>query len=294
MKKIMGKSILLPAGCLLLLCILPIPAVAWPPPCPNPCYYWNGYECYCHEACCIDADCTGECDYCSDSCVCEDDQSLCAGECDYCWAGYCYDDDTKCSGCCECSGGNCVDENSNCGESERCEDCECCTDLFGSCERDEECCSGICGPIGCGNCRSNSDCAECELCFQAICTSILPCPEYTHCDNHECVADCVQNGPMCSYTNPPTDEGCNHAVDSYKCLNAGGACSWHLVEGPDWEANCVVPDCTTFTTYCAKVRPWLCYDKICWMPLPTFCCACDDSNVGEAVARGTREVCPAL
>ena len=127
MKTIMGKLILLLAGCLLLLCILPIPAVAWPPPCPSPCEYWNGYECYCHEACCYDSDCDGffECYSCNlDTCTCEDDQSKCSGccKCDY---GMCVDDDDECTGCEDCSGCSCVDNDENCTGCMECENAEC-------------------------------------------------------------------------------------------------------------------------------------------------------------------------
>ena len=117
MKKIMGKSILLLVGSLLLLCILPIPAAAWPPPCPSPCEYWNGYECVCHEECCYDSDCDGlfECYSCNlDTCTCEDDQS-------------------KCSGCCKCDYGMCVDDDSKCGVHECCIDCVCVDPICDNC-----------------------------------------------------------------------------------------------------------------------------------------------------------------
>lgn len=128
MKRTMSKSILLLPTCLLLLCILTMPAVGWPPACPSPCEYWNGYECYCHEACCYDSDCgTGieECLSCNlDTCTCEDDQSKCSGccKCDY---GMCVNDQSKCSGCCKCSGCDCVDEESKCASYECCRDCDC-------------------------------------------------------------------------------------------------------------------------------------------------------------------------
>lgn len=272
----------------LLLSCLAMPAIACPPPLCGDCETWNPET----EVC--DWDCSpGKC--------CEDDGcvSTCPG-CKNCVSNHCEDDDDECSTCKECVDGDCVlkatsecDVDSDCDPGQHCENCQCCTELGGACEQDAQCCSGICGPIGCGNCKSDSDCAECEVCFNGFCVSILPCPLYTHCDNHACVPDCeIDYLTMCTYTEPPLDPGCDHPVNSFACINPGGTCSWELVEGPDWQTHCVVPDCTRLPTFCVKLRPWLCYNAVCWTPLPTICCECDDSDVGTEVAVGSRDRCP--
>jgi hypothetical protein len=208
-----SKSITFFLVCLLL-CGLTTAARACPPPeCPN-CYYWNGYECYCHEACCIDADCTGECDYCSDSCVCEDDQSLCPGECDYCWAGYCYDDDSKCASDECCDNGTCVDKCTNTGQ---CDYGELPSGPYPNCEVLKDDATGKCAEAEglicnhsviiaikdavCADCEPNCDktriCACAEIipyrctthCYYSVCTCLCdekPNESYTVGDHYEC------------------------------------------------------------------------------------------------------------
>jgi len=184
--------------------------------------------------------------------------------------------------------------DSDCDPDERCENCQCCTDIGGSCRWDQECCSGHCNLITdkCVECALDTECEECEVCLFDIgfCVSILPCPLYTHCDNHACVPDCVENGPMCTYTSPGLYPGCDHPIDSYQCIDPGGACYWEVTQGPHRQANCVVPDCTTFPAYCVELTPWLCYNK--FVIFLGITCACDETHKGAPVTTGSRERCP--
>jgi hypothetical protein len=267
-------------------------------------YRCNSANCQtCWEGSCRGCDPDLECSTCQNG-TCQDDASKCTGEChNGCSGGSCVDDDTKCNSCQECSGGVCVlkptsncDEDADCPSGKICENCHCCAPLGATCGFLVTCCSGHCNitTSRCEECELDSECGECERCSSmGYCYTILPCPPYTHCDAHNCAPDCVENGPLCNYTNPGTSDGCGHAVDSFQCLHAGGPCRWILVEGPSLEAACVVPDCTTFPTYCAKVRPRLCYDK--FVPTMGWTCPCDEgAAMGPIVERGTRQKCPEL
>lgn len=114
------KSINVFLTCLLLLSGFAVCAIACPPPpCPNPCEYWTGSFCYCHQACCYDSDCGSgieECLSCHENCYCFDDDSKCPGECHTCSLGDCEDDDSKCNAanCEECVNGSCVDIGCDC------------------------------------------------------------------------------------------------------------------------------------------------------------------------------------
>lgn len=79
MRTVLGKSV---AYCLayLFLFSLTVPAMAWPPPCPD-CYEWNGSDCVwacgsgscCGGSCCSNTCCNGTC--------CGAGQNCCGGEC---------------------------------------------------------------------------------------------------------------------------------------------------------------------------------------------------------------------
>lgn len=87
MRKTTHKSIAIFVICSLL-SIFAVPAMAWDWPCPDVCYYWDGYECILSEDCGIADPCPGECCYCT-----------------FC---YCVDDDSKCSDCYSCENCDCV------------------------------------------------------------------------------------------------------------------------------------------------------------------------------------------
>jgi hypothetical protein len=176
-------------SCYLVLFGLATLVTACPPPvCPD-CYYWNGYECYCHNPCCEEADCTGQCDTCGASCMCEDDQSQCPGECDYCWNGFCYDDQTKCSGCCTCSGGTCVNDQSKCSGCCKCSGCNCVDDET-KCDADECCIDCECVDPMCDNCHYRDPITQYECwhdrnsteCDSAYCLKNVL--DTATCDNH--------------------------------------------------------------------------------------------------------------
>jgi len=161
-------------------------------------------------------------------------------------------------------------KDSHCGANKKCLGCRCFTE-----------------------CAWDSQCEQCEVCYGTlhVCVSILPCPVYTHCDNHACVPDCEENGPICTYTDPGVYHGCDHPLDSYECLDAGGPCLWELIYSTPWEAHCVIPGCTTLPTYCAKLVPRLCYDK--FVAGMGVVCACDEyAPKGEPIKTGSRQRCP--
>ena len=257
-----SKSITFFLVCLLL-CGLTTAARACPPPeCPN-CYYWNGYECYCHEACCIDADCTGECDYCSDSCVCEDDQSLCPGECDYCWAGYCYDDDTKCSGCCGCEDGECVDDQSQCSGCCKCQNCACLDDQS-KCAAPKVCAGCECICVGCelksvDFCRLMQSNCRCYY-FTSVPPSPSPCPDYTDIDPGvvwDCELAC--NDKTCDYDGKAVCYSYRLCKDSGN-LQPGKYCSIDGTEGycKFWPLTICVTCIPTGPTYFNEVTNFKC------------------------------------
>ena len=195
--------------------------------------------------------------------------------------------DPPCSGCynhcnayCDCvwgcGAGNCC--NGSCCSN------TCCNNIC--CSAGQICCGGVCcDPVKCCDgtcCKFFEFCCEGTSCCDILCQDCIP-PGI-------CV-DCYPNsGEICTYTLPGISELCGHAVDSYQCLQSGHVCGWKVVGIPQRNATCKC--CTLFSTYCVKIRPRFCYDDICWMPLPHFCCPCDDSLVDPEQSRGTRYVCP--
>jgi len=166
-----------------------------------------------------------------------------------------------------------------------------CVPLHGYCDYDSQCCSNRCNPITheCAECGLHSDCEECEQCtgdtvFPGFCISILPCPTYTHCDDHYCVADCVENGPACSYTPPtpagncsvfdPVDKQCPQEWDQCRI------CDYKVTETYIlWTATCVIPDCERISSPCVKLRAVFCDDE--WIPaLGKNCHCCNHEGYG--------------
>lgn len=220
------------------------------------------------------------------------------------WADCGNDDD--CSGCKTCESCDCEDDDEACDSGEICENGDCCVDFGGDCDTDDECCTGKCNPYShtCVECEYNSDCGECEWCedylFWGYCVSILPCPEYTHCDNHLCIADCEENGPACSYVNPPIQSNCNNSDPTDRTCSvweAGRTCRWVVVETLHyWTANCVIPGCYIDEDEpCVKIKPATCSDH---SPLhTTFCHCCEHpgfASYGTPGYAGEEDVCPSL
>ena len=75
MKRTMRRSIVIFVSCLLLLCILNVPVLAWEWPCPNECYYWDGDDCIKIKDCGVADPCPDEEHYsCIDcECICDYD-----------------------------------------------------------------------------------------------------------------------------------------------------------------------------------------------------------------------------
>jgi len=201
---------------MLLLSCFAVSVIACPPPDCGDCAYWNGEICYCHQPCCWDSDCTGECDVCNDSCVCEDKDSLCTGEChNGCSDGECVDDDSKCnaSNCMKCENGSCV---SKCTDNEFCCNGKCCPNY--KCCVDGECIKDHCTPMF--ELEESGECGcytfECEgsitETFRWYCAEGYygdgDCPEGTECvqtgtiycfttRTRYCIGECLTSGLEC-------------------------------------------------------------------------------------------------
>jgi hypothetical protein len=182
-----------------------------------------------------------------------------------------------------------------CPSCHSCVDCYCCSDAGCGCSYGGDCCSGGCNSYThkCKECIGDWQCGECEACFSGSCGSILPCPAGTHCDNHTCVSDCVEDGPYCTYTTPPISPACGHPVNNYACIVAGNVCAWQDLGTLHANARCIIPGCTTVSRPCTTIRPWLCYNGPCWWCIPYFViCTCDDTQVGSSYPAGTWIACP--
>jgi len=70
MKRTMRRSIVIFVSCLLLLCILNVPVLAWEWPCPNECYYWDGDDCIKIKDCGVADPCPDEEHYSCVECEC--------------------------------------------------------------------------------------------------------------------------------------------------------------------------------------------------------------------------------
>ncbi len=251
---------------------------------------------------CCDPACEG-CQACEGG-TCVDYDILCPGDCTDCDQGSCYNLSDMCNSanCEDCVDGWC---RSRCYTPQVCVNGQCCTPSGGYCEMNGSCCSGHCNYATheCGVCENDSQCGPCEKCtgspLQAgSCYSILPCPANTHCDNnHACVADCLENGPQCTWTDPPTSSNCTDTDPKDRTCtadDAGAVCGHHVYRWiHNWTATCVIPNCTEVTDACVELQAIWCSDhrkqEVC------HCCMhADYWQPGTPVAVGTAQACPFL
>lgn len=203
------------------------------------------------------------------------------------------------------------------GDCWYCQDCKSCVNCWCACT--SQCCKDSdCGPPACWNCVNcqcesqcnPSDCEECitwggysfcvDKCDYANCKScdgngscVYICDECTECvPPGVCVYCNPYGGSLCSFTSPAIGIGCGHPSDSYRCYDAGDICEWVQTSLPDYNATCKC--CNLNSTYCVKMRPRFCYDKIVIIPLPGIYCTCDDTFVGSEIAVGSRTICPQM
>lgn len=188
----------------------------------------------------------------------------------------------------------------SCTSNQSCVNNQCCSNLGVGCSSNGDCCSGLCSMFTgkCAQCTSTDNCAECEQCDTygtGECYSILPCPTYTHCSNHQCVADCEETGDFCSFTTPPIDTYyCSHPVNNFACIVPGGICYWEDLEPLHRQAQCVISGCAKVTKPCTVLRPWVCYNGFASWAVPfDVACTCDNTHLaGYDYPIGTRDACP--
>lgn len=225
MRTVLGKSV---AYCLayLFLFSLTVPAMAWPPPCPD---CLKGENCDEYVGDCVDDyDCSG-CESCVD-CWCEDDESKCPGECDTCDDGTCTDHDYNCSSI----------------------DCEICND--GVCE---DRCPALGKHCWLGTCVECRDVLDCELCWECINHECVhPCDEcyYPKYCGYACA--CVE----CYYGEEDTTtcSTANSTTECYCSINIFNPCSSpaeSVVYSGATLTSCTGPDCDSVDVLCYTTYP---------------------------------------
>ena len=177
---------------------------------------------------------------------------------------------------------------------EPCGDCQNCT---------ESGCESYCDPYLCMDCNialkiCEWQCGDCGICFEGSCISTCGADQCCDDDLGMCVDKCdPYGGSTCTWTDPPVEDALCAMVSIALliCESPGTSCGWRVVDGPGMNAACAScdPGCSLGSTWCVKLEPILCADKLSLSPPFWIECHCwGTPSVIEYEYAGTRAICP--